>query len=161
MKTINTFAEITELSEQGNLYVRWSRGPEADKAQGRSRDYTSGNWHSGLSCQRISPDNSRNLTAMMLVEYQFLRRKDADIYGWIFFAIENGRDSDNAPTVDANSIVPVARLSDDLIATLSAYNEAYWAHNNMPKAAIREMGGQVAWLNATPRLADYVNTERV
>lgn len=144
MKTINSLDEIINLSEQGSLYIRWSRGPAMDKRRGYSRDYISGGHHNGLSCQRVNPDYNRNLIAMMLVEYQFLRRKDSKIYGWLFFATENGRDSDNAPTVDANSIVPVGKLSESLVNKLSAYNDAYWLNRRSPST------------NPEPKLSEYL-----
>ena len=76
----------------------------------------------------------------MLVEYGFLRRKDAKIYCWVFRASENGTDSDNAPTVDAATIEPVAKVSIEIVEKLSAYKDAYWDRNR----------------NNHPKLADYI-----
>lgn len=143
MKLINTFAEILQLAEQGKLYVRWSRGPAMDKKQGHSRDYVSGSTHSGLSCQSATPDYDYMRTvaharlAMMLVEYSFLQRKDSKIYGWLFRAEENGRDSDNAPTVDAATIVPVGKMSQELVSKLQAFNAAYWQDARGPKSGVK------------------------
>lgn len=153
MRKIGTFDEILKLAETGNLYVRWSRGPKLDKRQKCSRDYVSGGTHAGLSCQKIKPDNPHTITAMMLVEYRFLRRKDSGIHGWLFYGTENGTDSDGAPTVDADSIKPVAQLSNELVEKLCAFNTSYWDHhNNRP----RTFAEQAEWLNSYPKLEDYL-----
>lgn len=152
MKKITSFSEIMELAQDAPLYVRWSRGPEMDSKQGTSRDYVSGGRHSGLSCQQIPADRPE-LAAQMLVEYIFLRRKDAKIYGWVFRATQNGTDSDNAPTVDAATIEPVGKLSNEIVEKLSAYKDAYWAHHNHKPKTWAE--GQFH-INNYPRLADYL-----
>lgn len=132
MRTITKLEQIINLSKQAEaagkkMYIRWSRGPVMDKRQGASMDYTSYQRHNGLSAQAARHDNPK-LMAQMLVEYQFLRRKDSKIYCWIFTAQQNGVDSDNAPTVDAESIEPVGKISADLIAKCDVYKQAYQAH---------------------------------
>ena len=152
MKTITSFTEIMDLANQSPLYVRWSRGPAMDQNQGSSRDYVSGGRHNGLSCQQI-PANRPELAAQMLIEYGFLRRKDAKIYCWVFRATQNGTDSDNAPTVDTATIEPVGKLSNEIVEKLSAYKDAYWAHRNRKPKTWAE--GQ-EHLNNYPKLADYI-----
>lgn len=129
-RTLNTLTEINEIARGRNdVYVRWSRGPALDKSQGRSLDYTNHTAHAGLSCQRVYGDDHDlgHLLPGMLIEYSYLQRKDPKIYGWVFAARRNGTDSDNAPTVDAKSIVPIGRLSDALVKALREYNRQYWA----------------------------------
>lgn len=110
MKTLKSFAEIVKMAESSEVYVRWSRGPAMDKRRGYSLDYTNYRAHNGLSAQRVNPtDYSASTVAMMLVEYIFLKGKDARIFGWLCTAESNGTDSDGAPTIDAESIVPVGR----------------------------------------------------
>jgi len=152
MKTINDFSELIKLAEQNNVYVRWSRGPEMDKAQGKSKDKISGQFHNGLSCQKVHADRPE-LAAQMVVEYQFLRRKDSKIYGWVFTGAENGTDSDNAPTVNADSIKPIARIGEKLIERLDAYKTAWWAHRNYKPKTWAEGQDHV---NNYPKLSDYI-----
>jgi hypothetical protein len=127
MKTLRTLSEIGDLARnRTDVYVRWSRGPELDIKQGASRDYADGYMvHGGLSCQRVYADDWK--MPLMLIEYRFLRRKDSQIYGWIFSGERNGTDSDGAPTVDASTITPIGRISEQLVDALDEYNTAYWA----------------------------------
>ena len=124
MKSIKTLDEINKISNEKAVYVRWSRGPEKDKAQKVSMDHSNRTLHNGLSCQRVYYDNWK--MPLMLVEYEYLRRKDSKIFGWIFTAEENGTDSDGAPTVNADSISPIGKLDKTLVEKLSDYNELYW-----------------------------------
>lgn len=123
MITVNDLQTIIEMGRQQTLYIRWSRGPELDKKQGYSLDYTNHSRHNGLSAQNVRADQPE-LLAQMLVEYGFLRRKDAKIYCWIFAGVRNGTDSDNAPTIDTESIVPVGKISHELIEKCEAFSEA-------------------------------------
>jgi len=125
MMTLNSLNQIIDAASDKTLYIRWSRGPAMDRKHGKSRDQVSGQYHSGLSAQAVRADNPK-LLAKMLQEYSFLRCKDPRIYCWIFSGEQNGTDSDGAPTIDAETIVPVGRISDALIAKCSEYNDAYW-----------------------------------
>jgi len=125
MKTFKSLSQIIEAAKDRKLYIRWSRGPAMDRKQGRSLDQVTGSYHSGLSAQAVRADDPE-LLAMMLQEYRFLRRKDARIYCWIFEGAQNGTDSDGAPTIDAETIVPVGRVADELIAKCAEFNDAYW-----------------------------------
>jgi len=124
MKTINSFNELMKLASKGKMYIRWSRGPALDKKQRNSLDYSTYTAHNGLSAQRVYADRPK-LAARMLVEYRFLRGKDSKIFGWVFYGEQIGTDSDGAPTVDADSIVPVGRLSDDLVEMMVRFSTAY------------------------------------
>lgn len=131
MKTIKTLQQIIEMSQDASangetMFIRWSRGPAMDKQQGASLDYNSYQRHNGLSAQPVRHDDPA-LLAQMLPEYKFLRRKDEKIYCWIFTAHQNGVDSDNAPTVDAESINPMGKVSEDLIKKCSDYA---WEYRN-------------------------------
>lgn len=123
MKTISKISEIIELSQSQTIYIRWSRGPQMDKNHGRSLDQVTHQYHNGLSAQNVHADNPK-LLAQMLTEYQFLRRKDRKIYCWIFTGVRNGTDSDGCPTIDAETIVPLAKVSDDLVEKCHEYGQA-------------------------------------
>ena len=125
MRILKTLTEIVKLGQERALYIRWSRGPTLDREWAHSVDQVSGRVHNGLSVQRVRADDPW-LLAKMLQEYQFLRRKDAKIYCWILAGSENGTDSDGAPTIDADTIKPIGRISDELIQLCSAYNNACW-----------------------------------
>lgn len=153
MITVNRFSEILKMAGEGPLYVRWSCGPDLDKRLGRSVDQITGHAHSGLSCQQVHADRP-NLAAQMLVEYRFLRRKNPDIFCWVFRADINGTDSDGAPTADAATIHPVARIGDDLLERLTSFSEDWWAHHNSSPKTWAE--GQ-KWPYMYPDLDDYIN----
>ena len=129
MKTITKLSKIIELGKEAEdegkkLYIRWSRGPELDKRQGASMDYTNYSRHNGLSAQPVRHDDPE-LLARMIPEYRFLRRKDAKIYCWIFAGEQNGVDTDNAPTIDSQTVQPIGRLSEELIEKCSDFDQAY------------------------------------
>jgi len=123
MNEINSLTQIIEAGKRQTLFIRWSRGPELDKRQGRSLDYSNHTSHNGLSAQPVRADNPK-LLAQMLVEYAYLCRKDHKIYCWIFSAERNGTDSDNAPTVESQTIVPLGKVSAELIKKCEAYAQA-------------------------------------
>lgn len=128
MKTINKISEIVEMAKSQNVFIRWSRGPRMDAKQGRSLDQVTGQRHNGLSAQNVHADNV-DLLARMIQEYQFLRGKDSKIYCWIFTATRNGTDSDGCPTVDADTIVPLGKVSDALIEKCSNFNSVYYKYS--------------------------------
>jgi hypothetical protein len=130
MKTLKTLDQIIKLAQTHSgetLFVRWSRGPALDQKRGYSIDHSSGSRHNGLSADYVRADDPE-LLARMLTQYQTTRMKDSKIYCWIFAGIENGRDSDNAPTVAAETIVPLGKVDETLIRKCSAYNQVYWEH---------------------------------
>ena len=125
LKVIKTFNDLMNIAKDKELYIRWSRGPELDKLQKYSLDQVSGIRHSGLSSQRVYGDDPSK-AAMMVQEYSMLRRKDPKIYGYVFTAERVGTDSDGAPTIDADTINPIGRMSNELINSCTAYTMAYW-----------------------------------
>jgi len=154
VEEISSFDQIIALAKERNLYVRWSRGPELDKRQRYSRDHASGNLHRGLSCQRIDPrEQSRKLIALMLVEYRYLRTKDSRIRGWVFTGTSVGRDSDNAPLVDAESIKTIGWLSEDLVEALCAYSGDYW---DWRRDGPRSWSDVDDYYNREPKLEEYL-----
>jgi hypothetical protein len=132
MKTITSLSQIINAAKNQTLYIRWSRGPQMDRKMGKSLDQVSGQRHNGLSAQNVHADDAE-LLARMLQEYSFLQRKDCKIYCWIFSAQRNGTDSDGAPTVDADTIVEIGKVSDGLIAKCAEFSTA--AHNRNTKYA--------------------------
>jgi len=123
MKTINKISEIIELAQNQIVFVRWSRGYEMDKKQGRSLDQVTHRYHNGLSAQNIHGDDPK-LLAQTLPEYRFLRRKDSKIYCWLLTGTRNGTDSDGCPTIDSETITPLGRVSESLINKCSAFGQA-------------------------------------
>ena len=55
-KRITTVESLKKLisSEDGNMFIRWSRGFAMDSKQGSSRDYQNGSTHNGLSASQIN-----------------------------------------------------------------------------------------------------------
>ena len=129
---INKLSQISKLAQDKNLFIRWSRGLKLDKKQGHSIDHSNGQAHAGLSAQNVRVDDMQ-LLARMLQEYQFLCRKDSKISCWIFAGVRNGTDTDGAPTIDADTITEIGKVSDELIAKCSSFADAY--HSMVTKYA--------------------------
>jgi len=99
-----------------DLYIRWSRGPDADRAKQGSRDALTGVELPGLSANAlmVEPwwgDRSRRVwAARRLYDYQHLQERHGDqTRAWVLAGRECGRGPDNEPLVD--SVSPVAWVS--------------------------------------------------
>lgn len=124
MKIITSFREILNFGQHGeNFYIRWSRGPELDKQQKNSFDQVSKTYHVGLSAQNLRTDDPK-LMARMIPEYRYLRRADEKRYPWIFNGTRTGTDSDGAPLIDSDSIVPIGKISDGLLEKMIRFSDA-------------------------------------
>ncbi len=113
--TVGSVEELARLvGDRRDLYLRWSRGPEADAGH-RSRDALTGVELPGLSVNALAVEpwwgaRSREVwVARRLYDYQHLqhrggRRRSA----WVFTGRECGRGPDNEPLIDQAE--PVARV---------------------------------------------------
>ena len=128
LPTIDDLDELAALLEgigrDGNLYVRWSRGPGADLADGQpgqsSRDSLTGITLPGLSANplRVEPwwgDRSTRLwIARRLYDYSHLRHlRGADVRPWVLLGEQCGRGPDNEPLVICHR--PVAWVSEQAL----------------------------------------------
>jgi hypothetical protein len=125
MDTVSTLDELAELVEQSPdqsaMYVRWSRGPDADLSDQRhgqsSVDALTGVVLPGLSANplRVEPwwgDRSVRLwVARRLYDYRHLReQRGPDVRPWVLLGDECGRGPDNEPLVLCRC--PLAWISD-------------------------------------------------
>lgn len=104
LPTITDLGELVGLLGD-DVYVRWSKGPEADAAS-TSRDSLTGVELPGLSASplRVEPwweDHSRRLwVARRLFDYRHLRDlRGPDVRAWVLRGAEVGRGPDNEPLV--------------------------------------------------------------
>ena len=104
----HTLAEVTGLVERhrGGLYVRWSRGPEADLSATSSTDDLTGVSMPGLSANPLDVEawwGDRSLTlwvARRLHDYAHLpHEKGPGVRPWVLTGRETGRGPDNEPLV--------------------------------------------------------------
>lgn len=118
MRTVQSLAELTELvGSERDLYVRWSRGPRADR-HGHSRDPLTGGDLPGLSASPLAVEpwwEDRSLllwVARRLYDYRHLSCRRADAQAWVFIGRECGRGPDNEPLVEC--LQPVAWVTDEV-----------------------------------------------
>lgn len=117
IKTIDALRKIVATSN-GDLYVRWSRGPKLDRKRGVSRDYVAGAEHVGLSAVPVDAAwaTDDKWLARRVAEYCFLRIKGADIGCHIYRAMRVGTDSDGYALI--SNIRLIGSLNQDLITQL-------------------------------------------
>lgn len=130
MGDVVRIASLSELAELlpllGESYVRFSAGPEADRAA-VSVDKESGCPLPGLSVNRLAPepwwDRPVELwLARRLCQYAHLA--GGERFGWVLTGTVVGRGPDSEPLVA--DVVPVARLDDSVLAeALEAYRRAF------------------------------------
>ncbi|MFT7839254.1 DUF6098 family protein [Saccharothrix sp. BKS2] len=124
MRTFTDLMELTDLVETRmsttELFVRWSRGPEADGGQ-RSRDGLTGGALPGLSANSLGVEpwwGNRPLrlwVARRLHDYRHLRERRAEgTRPWVLEGVEVGRGPDNEPLVRCRR--PVGWISDEVLA---------------------------------------------
>lgn len=121
LPVVRTLAELTGLVERHQgLYVRWSRGPEADLADASSTDDLTGVSMPGLSANPLDledwwEDRSVHVwVARRLHDYAHLpHEKGPGVRPWVLAGRENGRGPDNEPLVtDAR---PMCWIDGDVI----------------------------------------------
>ncbi|WP_082373809.1 DUF6098 family protein [Nocardia sp. NRRL S-836] len=123
LPTITDVAELVGLLGD-DVYVRWSKGPDADAAS-TSRDSLTGVELPGLSASplRVEPwwgDRPRELwVARRLYDYRHLRDlRGADVRAWVLRGEEVGRGPDNEPLVRCQE--PVAWVDDSVLTACEA-----------------------------------------
>jgi len=122
LDTLDTLSRLVEESaDQDVLFVRWSRGPDADLAcpeRGQSSvDALTGVALPGLSANplRVEPwwggRSIRLWVARRLYDYRHLReQRGPGVRPWVFVGDECGRGPDNEPLVSCRH--PLAWISD-------------------------------------------------
>ncbi|GAA3998882.1 DUF6098 family protein [Streptomyces sp. NBC_01352] len=121
LPVVRTLAELADLVERHHgLYVRWSRGPEADLADASSTDDLTGVRMSGLSANPLDVEDwwdDRPVAvwvARRLYDYSHLpHEKGPGVYPWVLRGREASRGPDNEPLVA--DVRPMCRLDDRTI----------------------------------------------
>jgi hypothetical protein len=124
LPTVKDLAELTRLFEaegDDGLYVRWSRGPEADLgAEESSRDGLTGIALPGLSANSLRREpwwggrSIRLWLARRLYDYEHLRDlRGPDVRPWVLRAREIARGPDNEPLVV--DVEPLAWVADEVL----------------------------------------------
>ncbi len=103
--------------EHGTVYVRWSPSSSLDLSGNRvSRDFVSGETHSGLSAVDINSGDDDIDIASKIREYGFLRMQDSRSRPHIYAANVVGRDSDGYPSIIPTKVLATA--SNDVIKAI-------------------------------------------
>jgi hypothetical protein len=115
---VGSLADLAELvGDRTDVYVRWSRGPDADDHR-RSRDSLTGVQLPGLSANALAVEpwwGGRSRTVWMarrLYDYLHLANDRPRRRAWVLEGRECGRGPDNEPLVD--EVTAVAVLSDEV-----------------------------------------------
>ena len=120
--------ELTKLVEStGDLYVRWSRGPEADRCA-TSVDQLTGVELPGLSANSLMVEPwwgdrpARVWIARRLYDYRHLGDQPG-VMPWVFEGEEVARGPDNEPIV--RCLRPIARLAERVVRQSEAAVERF------------------------------------
>lgn len=127
MPTIGTLEALVELVEsltaQGQqAFVRYSRGPAADRRAQGSTNHQTGRREAGLSCNPLAPPawwmangrDARGYVALSVRDYAYLRQQGGrGTRAWVLVGREVGRGSDNEPLVAEWR--PVAGLHNEVV----------------------------------------------
>ncbi|MFD1858620.1 DUF6098 family protein [Aeromicrobium camelliae] len=122
METIDVVSSLEELEDllkrDETVYVRYSEGYDADASSG-SFDTESGLELPGLSVNPLTPEAwwtcpVRDWLARQLCQYKHLHEKNPERHAWALTGTLAGRGPDCEPLLV--DVVPLARLSDDLLA---------------------------------------------
>jgi Family of unknown function (DUF6098) len=141
MRMVATLDELTRLARRRpSLFVRWSRGPDADAA-GTSSDDLTGSRLPGLSASPLAVEpwwGDRPLRlwiARRLHDYSHLEHdKGPGVRPWVLDGEERGRGPDNEPLV--GRVQPVAWIADEVIAEA----ERVVADQNIDWGSLRRPG---------------------
>jgi hypothetical protein len=128
LPTVESMTELLDLLRQrdGELYVRWSKGPETDSGS-QSRDDLTGVELPGLSASALAvegwwQDRSLELwVARRLHDYRHLRER-RDARPWVLAGREVGRGPDNEPLVECKQAI--AWIGDGVIDAAERLIEA-------------------------------------
>lgn len=116
---VTSLAELARLAgERPGLFVRWSRGPEAD-ADERSCDHASGLELPGLAVNPLTPPRwwtrpVEDWLARQVRAYAHLGEEEPEHHAWVLTGQVVDRGPDNEPLV--NRTRPVARLAPALLS---------------------------------------------
>jgi len=129
LPVLHDLLELADLvGDRDDLYVRWSRGPAADRS-GTSVDELTGLELPGLSASALGVEpwwGSRDRATWMarrIYDYEHLRvRRHGLIRPWVLQGRMCARGPDNEPLVE--DVVPVAWLSEALVAEARRIVEA-------------------------------------
>lgn len=132
MPTLHSVREVVAVLEEfgSDLYVRWSKGPEADVGF-QSRDDLTGVSLPGLSASALAveewwKDNELELwVARRLYDYGHLRER-RKATPWLLVGEEVGRGPDNEPLVTCKR--PIAWVGTDAIAEAAGMIDELSAH---------------------------------
>lgn len=143
MPTVGTLDELTELAlRHPRLFIRWSRGPDADAA-GTSSDELTGVPLPGLSASPLAVEpwwGDRPLRlwiARRLHDYSHLKHeKRPRVRPWLLEGPERGRGPDNEPLIGCDR--PIAwisgRVIDEAARAVDEQNDQ-WGPLRRPAAA--------------------------
>jgi hypothetical protein len=142
MPTVETLEELTELARHHpGLFVRWSRGPQADAA-GTSSDDLTGEPLPGLSANSLAVEpwwDDRPLRlwiARRLYDYSHLKHeKGPGVRPWVLQGRELGRGPDNEPLVGCDRPVAwvASRVIEEAVREVEDRNER-WGPLRRPAA---------------------------
>jgi hypothetical protein len=127
--SLDELVELMQRSPQRELYVRWTRDPQADLDSGSSRDKLTGVPLPGLSANSLAvepwwePRERRTWVARRLYDYRHLAElRGPDTRPWIFDGTEVGRGPDNEPLVSDCSLVAEVSMDvlDEAVQTIDA-----------------------------------------
>lgn len=112
LPVVRSLDELAALSEgRQDLYIRWSRGPDAD-ASGVSRDELTGVELPGLCANPLGVEAwwedrpLRTWVARRIYDYRHLaERRGKGVRPWVLHGEELGRGPDNEPIVRNNGAV--------------------------------------------------------
>lgn len=127
------------VAAQAEIYLRYSRGPEADTGQ-TSRDYESGLELPGLSVVPLTPPEwwtrpVPDWLARQICKYAHVAASDAGKYAWILTGQVVGMGPDHEPLVAQPR--PLATLSDTLIQQAQQhYHERFDVGQDSPSSAV-------------------------
>lgn len=119
LPVVASLDELADLAgDRADLYIRWSRGPEADKG-GTSRDELTGVELPGLCANPLAVADwwenrpMRTWVARRLYDYRHLEeRRGEGVRPWVLAGEELGRGPDNEPIVRCDEAVA---LIDDAV----------------------------------------------
>lgn len=120
METVTSLDELAALvADRPDLYIRWSRGPDADQDR-TSRDSLTGAELPGLCANPLAVEQwwgdrpLRLWVARRVYDYRHLEwDKGPDVRAWVLEGVELGRGPDNEPLVECSR--PVAWVAQEVV----------------------------------------------
>jgi len=121
LERLEDLVAMVESPGAGQLYVRWSTGPDSDLASGQtSTDILTGVPLPGLSVNPLAVEDwwqghsIRLWVARKLYDYRHLRDMwGPDVRAWLLCGVERGRGPDNEPLVTCEKAI--AWIGEDVL----------------------------------------------